>query len=303
VKSSVPNTIKGGRVPDPVTYRNFTETDIAAAHALTVALKWPHRAEDWRFMFQVGAGFVALDAGEVIGTALYWKYGSDRASLGLIIVSPSRQGEGVGRKLMELVLDELKGRATFLHATPAGEPLYTKLGFRTVGTLVQHQGAAFQPPLIALPTGERLRPLGSSDTPRLVEFASRACGLDRAQVLPALLANAEGIGLERDGELLGFSLFRRFGRGFAIGPIVTPHLADDHDENRAKALITHWLSLNQGTFIRMDTPADSGLSDWLEGIGLHCVDRVSKMVLDAPPGGIVADPALREFGIINQAML
>lgn len=285
---------------DRITYRSFTDDDIAAAHALTVELKWPHRADDWAFVVQAGAGFVAVDAGEVIGTALYWTYGDDRASLGMVIVSPARQGLGIGRKLMELVLERLHGRVTFLHATLAGQPLYEKLGFRTAGALDQHQGTAFQPPLMALPSGERLRPLGANDTPRLVELASRACGLDRAQVLPALLANADGIGLDRDGELIGFSLFRRFGRGFAIGPVVATESADSA---RAKALISHWLSLNEGVFIRIDTPADSGLTDWLDGLGLARVDTVAKMVLNAPADGVGNDPQWRQFGIINQAML
>ena len=73
---------------DPITYRPFTHEDIAAAHALTVELKWPHRADDWRLAALLGVGFVAEDASGVIGTALCWKYGADRASLGMVIVSP-----------------------------------------------------------------------------------------------------------------------------------------------------------------------------------------------------------------------
>jgi predicted N-acetyltransferase YhbS len=296
-------------VSDPIAYRTFTDDDIAAAHALTVGLKWPHRAEDWQFAARAGAGFVAMETGKVVGTALYWTYGDDRASLGMVIVAPARQGLGIGRKLMERVLAALDGRVTFLHATLAGQPLYEKLGFRAAGMLDQHQGTAFQPPLMALPPGERLRPLGANDTARLIELASRACGLDRSQTLPALLATADGIGLDRDGELIGFSLFRRFGRGFAIGPVVAP---DSGDPVRAKALISHWLSLNEGVFIRIDTPGESGLAEWLDGLGLPRVDTVMKMVLNAPmaPTGHDdrADPhdpddQCREFAIINQAML
>jgi predicted N-acetyltransferase YhbS len=276
------------RITEQITYRAFTGDDIAAAHALTVELKWPHRADDWRFVVQAGAGFVAEAADGVIGTALYWTYGTERASLGMVIVSPAWQGRGIGKRLMELVLEQLGGRVTFLHATAAGQPLYEKLGFRAAGTLDQHQGAAFQPPLVSLPPGERLRPLGSNDTPQLIELASRACG----------------IALDLDGELLGFALFRRFGRGFAIGPVVAP---DAPDSSRAKALISHWLSLNEGVFVRIDTPGDSGLTEWLDGLGLPRVDTVVKMVLNGPKGGVApfppADADFKQFGIINQAMM
>jgi predicted N-acetyltransferase YhbS len=292
------------QVNERITYRSFTSDDITAAHALTVELKWPHRADDWRFVVQAGAGFVAQTPEGVIGTALYWTYGAQRASLGMVIVSPAWQGRGIGKKLMELVLEQLDGRVTFLHATTAGQPLYEKLGFRAVGTLDQHQGAAFQPPLVSLPPGERLRPLGSSDAPRLIELASRACGLDRGEVLPALLESADGIALDRDGELLGFALFRRFGRGFAIGPVVAP---DAPDSSRAKALISHWLALNEGVFVRIDTPGESGLTEWLDGLGLARVDTVVKMVANGPQGLAApfppADLDFKQFGIINQAMM
>ncbi|WMY10721.1 GNAT family N-acetyltransferase [Paraburkholderia phenoliruptrix] len=287
-------------MPDSITYRRFTLDDVAAAHALTVELKWPHRPDDWKFVAQLGVGFVAEDASGVIGTALCWKYGADRASLGMVIVSPARQGLGIGRKLMEMVLEELGGRITFLHATAAGQPLYEKLGFRAAGTLDQHQGAAFQPPLVSLPAGERLRPLGSSDTARLVELASQASGLDRAEVLPALLDNADGIALDRDGELVGFALFRRFGRGFAIGPVVA---LPSEDSSRAKALISHWLALNAGVFVRVDTPGDSGLADWLEQLGLPRVDTVVRMVRNADPQSVTANATpYVQYGIINQAI-
>jgi predicted N-acetyltransferase YhbS len=285
-------------VSNSIQYRQFTAADIAAAHALTVELKWPHRPEDWQFVAGIGQGFVAERDSQVIGTVFCWKYGEQTSSIGMIIVSPAHQGFGIGRKLTELALAQLGARATMLHATPAGRPLYEKLGFAPVGMLHQHQGPALQPPLLPLPPRERLRPLGVNDTPRLIELASRASGLDRTIVLPALLESAEGIGLDRDGELIGFSLFRRFGHGRAIGPVVAPR---DENSVRAKALIGHWLASNPGMFIRVDTPHESGLSDWLESLGLKQVDSVVKMLRNADHMPRT-DGDLIQYGIINQAI-
>jgi predicted N-acetyltransferase YhbS len=289
---------EGVRVSDSIHYRRFTAADIAAAHALTVELKWPHRAEDWQFVANLGVGFVAERDSEVIGTVFCWKYGAKTASVGMVIVSPAHQGYGIGRRLTEMALEEAGTRATMLHATPAGRPLYEKLGFAPVGVLDQHQGAALQPPLVPLPSRERLRPLGTNDTPRLIELASRAGSLDRSSVLPPLLDCAEGIGLDRDGELIGFALFRRFGRGRAIGPVVAPR---DGDLVRAKALIGHWLASNPGMYVRIDAPGEAGLTDWLESVGLSRVDSVVKMIRNPqqmPP----ADGEFAQFGIINQAL-
>ncbi|MBN3791633.1 GNAT family N-acetyltransferase [Burkholderia sp. Ac-20353] len=276
-----------------LTYRPFAEDDLAAAHRLSTAFNWPHRIEDWRFAMHLGNGFVAEDDSGVVGTALGWRFGESHASLGMVIVSPERQGQGIGRELLARIVEDLGARTTFLHATPAGEPLYTKFGFKPIGTIDQHQGAAFQPPLISLPPGERLRPIGANDGPRLAALASRASGYARSLVIDALLDVANGIALDRDGELLGFALFRRFGRGHVIGPVVAP------DVLRAQALISHWLALHEGMFVRLDVPGDSGLSDWLLGLGLPRVDTVVAMVRGNAPE---RDPAVRPFAIVNQAL-
>lgn len=280
-----------------IIYRSFSLLDVAAARALSSELRWPHRLEDWQFVAQAGTGFVAKDAnGALIGTGLCWKHGPERASLGMVIVAPHRQGHGIGRKLMELLLDELGERTVILHATKEGRPLYEKLGFDAIGTIDQHQGIVCQPPVVSLPLGERLRPLGSNDTASLIDLASRASGLDRETLLPMLLDISEGIALARDGELIGFSLIRRFGHGFSIGPVVAP---DSEDACRAKALISYWLSLQVGAFVRIDIPRECGLSEWLEALGLARVGTVVKM---ARNGTLPTDSSLRQFGIINQAV-
>lgn len=283
------------------TYRAFESTDIIAAHALSLAVGWPHRAEDWQSMFAAGSGFVAQDDGEVIGTALYWKCGTDRGTLGLVIVSPEAQGRGIGRQLMELVLEALGNRVTFLHATPAGKPLYERLGFEACGTVDQHQGVVSSVRSVTPPAGEQLRSLKCEDVPQVVELASRASGLDRSQIIPVLLDVAQGVLLERAGELVGFSLFRRFGRGYAIGPVVAAHSPGDE---RAKALIAHWLAMSSGEFVRIDVPGGAALTDWLNAVGVKRINTVVKMVRNEPAERHSGKPdaIYGVFGIINQAM-
>ncbi|GAB7536159.1 GNAT family N-acetyltransferase [Burkholderia sp. 3C] len=282
-------------------YRRFTAEDVAAAHGLSVAVRWPHRPEDWRFAAEAGGGFVAVEGDAVIGTALYWTFGADRASLGMVIVSPDQQGRGIGRKLMELVLDALGDRVTFLHATPAGQPLYEKLGFAVCGALTQHQGTVAAAPAVELPAGDTLRAATPGDLPALIELASRGCGLDRSATLPALLEVAQAVVLEHDGAIAGFAIARRFGRGFAIGPVVC---APSDDHARAKALVACWLARHVGDFVRIDVPAGAGIEAWLPSVGLVPVDTVVKMVRNAPAAEHSGEPdaAWRAYGIINQAM-
>lgn len=283
-------------------YRKFAPGDVPAAHALSMALGWPYRAEDWQFSANTAIAFVAEERGVVIGTAMCWKFGADRASLGHVIVSSAHQGRGIGRKLMEVVLEELGPRITFLHATLAGRPLYEKLGFSVCGSLEQHQGNVGQPLPVALLDGERLRTANPADFPCLVELASRASGLERHALLSAVLERGESVVLERDGEIVGFSVLRRFGRGHVIGPVVAIR---SHDDARAKALIGYWLTGREGEFVRIDVPSETGLSDWLSEQGLQRVDICSKMVLNAPAREHIGAPdrACRLYAIVSQAML
>lgn len=282
-------------------YRSFTPADIGAAHGLSMAFSWPHRPEDWQFAAEHGTGFVAEENGVVIGTALCWKYGAERASLGLVIVSPDHQGRGIGRKLMQLVLDELGPRITFLHATPAGRPLYEKLGFNVCDTLDQHQGNVGETVAVVLNDGERMRPATAADLAALIDLASSASGFERPAVMSALLRSADSVVLERDGEIIGFSLLRRFGRGQVIGPMAAMPSPDDM---YAKALIGYWLSDRAGEFIRIDVPAGASLADWLIAQGLKRVDTTVKMVrnasADAHQGA--PHPLYRVYGLISQAM-
>ena len=282
----------------------FSEADIEAAHALSQEIRWPHRADDWLLAASTGRGFVVKEGARLVGTALCWPWSERGATLGLVIVAPDQQGRGIGRMLMERLLDTLGPRTTMLHATPAGQPLYEKLGFRKTGLLHQHQGSDFRVPPVEPPPGERLRPLEPGDTARVIELASRASGLDRSALLPALLDVSRGvavIGSERDqrGEtVLGFALLRPFGRGHAIGPVAVAS-DDGRQMQRAQALIANRLAANSGKFTRIDTPDEQGLGPWLESIGLPRVDTVVKM---ARNGELPRDANVLQFAIVNQAL-
>ena len=108
-----------------------------------------------------------------------------------------------------------------------------------------------------------------------------------------MIENGEAVVLDDAGETVGFAFYRRFGRGYVIGPVVA------RDTASAKALIAHWIGSNAGMFIRIDVPGESGLSDWLEELGLARVDNALTMARGAPlkPAG-----GFHVFGLVNQAL-
>ncbi len=276
-----------------INLRRMTATDLPAAHTLSSQERWPHRIEDWEMLLSLGFGYVVERDGEVVGTAMAWLYGLDAATLGMVIVSPKAQGMGLERRLMEAVLADLGDRTVLLNAPDAGVPLYKQLGFEATGPVFQHRGAAFAVPMAELIPDERVRPLGAKDMPTLRALARRATGMDRDALLDALVRGAKGVVLTRKNEPVGFALFRRFGRGYVVGPTIAP------DTSGAKALISHWLGSNIGMFCRLDVPLESDLCLWLEELGLPCVGRVVRMVRGTRPP---IDPSVTVFSLTTQAL-
>lgn len=273
--------------------RRMTADDLVAAQSLSHARGWPHRVEDWEVLLGLGFGYVAEDEDRIVGTAMAWLYGADAATLGMVVVSPDACEAGIDRRLMKAVLGDLGERTTLLNATAEGEALYADMGFEPGSAVFQYQGAAFAVPVAELIPNERVGPLGSKDMPALHDLAQRATGMDRDALLNALVPGGQGIVLTRDHELVGFSLFRRFGLGHVVGPTIAP------DRGGAKALISHWLGSNAGIFCRIDIPEESGLGEWLEELGLPRVGQVRRMVRGRTPA---TDPTTRIFTLTTQAL-
>jgi ribosomal protein S18 acetylase RimI-like enzyme len=281
-------------VSDGVALRAMTAADLSAAHALTDELRWPHRPADWEQVFRHAEGLVAVRDGQIVGTALRWRWGLKHATIGLVVVASACQGRRIGHRLMTALLDGLEGCSVLLHATSEGRGLYERLGFVRTGEIRQHQGIAQLAPLVALGPGRRLRPATDADRPTLHALDAAARGMPRPALIDELFGDAEAtVVLDEDGRARGFAMLRRFGRGHAIGPVVAP------DNEGAQALIAHLAGLNAGRFTRIDIDFDSGLAEWVESLGLLRVDAPTAMVRGAP---LAHDANARLYAIVTQAL-
>jgi predicted N-acetyltransferase YhbS len=282
----MPKTVKAFDI------RAMSDQDCDEAAALSQAVGWPHRAEDWRFLLSLGQGLAAWTEGGLAGTALWWRYGS-QARIGMVIVDPALHRAGIGRALMEEVLGAISEPTILLNSTFAGEALYRGLGFSPVGTVIQHQGSSVSIPPVALRTGERIRPLGRQDGPALAALDAEAMGTDRAHVIDALIEAGEAVVLDDGGKAVGLAFCRRFGRGQLIGPVIA------RDTKAARALIAYWLGLNAGQFVRVDVTGESGLSSWLDELGLARMPAVVTMLRGVSPS---APADRRVFAVASHAL-
>jgi GNAT superfamily N-acetyltransferase len=276
------------------TLRRMQPQDLPEGLRLTQAQSWSYRLEDWNLHFRLGKGWVACDAGgRVLGTALWWPYGERYATVGLVVVDRHQQGKGIGRKLMNAVMEDAGARSLQLVATRAGMRLYEQCGFREQGAICQHQGvaAAATPPIET--SMAVLSAVTSGDLATIASWDANAFGTDRTSVLAAVMATGEGVLASRAGRLAGYALAREAGRGTTIGPVVA------EDETLAIEMVARLLERRSG-IIRLDVPEDATLlRGWLESSGISCIDTAAVMIRGTP---LPHNGAARVLGLVSQAL-
>jgi GNAT superfamily N-acetyltransferase len=243
-------------------------------HALSLSVGWPHRAEDWQFLREIGQGFVALDEiGRVLGSAMWFSHGADFATVGMVITSPRLQTLGAGQWLMKRIFDRIPGRDLRLNATRAARRLYLSLDFQPEKTVYQCQGIARMPTTASLvEAGGDIRTLNTSHVQAMVDLDAAGFGVRRAALIEKLFAHSTGYGLFDQKKLAAFALCRPFGRGHVVGPVVAQSDAD------AMAVVRRHVADHSGTFLRADTHMDSGeFAAFLSHAGLPVFDTVLTM--------------------------
>lgn len=274
---------------------------LPAALGLSQAAGWPHTLADWAMALSLSHGLAILEDDRLVAAALVTPFGPV-ATVNRVLVTPDRQGRGLGRRLMEEALSAQKPAEWRLIATDEGRPLYEKFGFAGSGTILQLQGLA-APKGAAEPLGDGssdgLAPISVGDLDAVAAVDRRAGGHERRALLAAFLAAGSGVLLRQGGEITGFVLLRPFGRGEVAGPVVaaTP---DD-----ARRLLHHVLASRAGSFLRVDTDEATGLAPFLIENGLALAGTGLRMSLGALPDAAetVASPTRppRTFALAAQA--
>ncbi|WP_434623336.1 GNAT family N-acetyltransferase [Azospirillum sp. B2RO_4] len=274
----------------------FQPKHLEDALVLSRQAQWPHRLEDWSLTLSLSRGLVAVDAetSQVVGTVLLTPYGEDAATINMVIVDEGWRGLGLGRRLMDEAMALAGDRPLRLVATTDGLPLYEKLGFHEIGTVLQHQGEASPMSVVAM---EDVAPANTDDRAAIAALDRQAFGADRNLLLKRFAEIGSFTLLRRHGVPVGFAALRDFGRGQVIGPVVAP------DADGAKALICPIIAANAGKFLRVDTTADTGLGPWLTDCGLRHVGGGIAMRRAAPTPSAPASPAaVSTFALASQAL-
>ncbi|UVC12274.1 GNAT family N-acetyltransferase (plasmid) [Rhizobium sp. TH2] len=265
----------------------FGTQHLEGALALSRQAGWPHRLADWEMALALSTGVVVLENEKVVGTTLTTRYGSDCATINMVVVDEAMRGRGLGRRLMEAGLDAARGSPCRLVATQEGLPLYERMGFREVGSILQHQGFC-----AAVDAPADVEWAQQDDLPEIAALDQGAFGADRNGLISYLQNIGRFAVIRRGGHVAGFSASRSFGRGEVIGPVVAENAED------AGKLILFPMAGQRHAFLRVDTTSASGLSSWLVERGLVHVGGGTAMQRGGQPGK--PSPA-KTFALANQA--
>jgi GNAT superfamily N-acetyltransferase len=180
-----------------LSFRTLTEDDIPIAHEiLRAAYGGPTNRMSRYLTLQPNDWLLALadEAAVGLGGATHYSSFSSFSSfsyIGMLGVLPSMQGHGIGRAIMEALLQRVEERGcptVLLDASNAGIRLYTQLGFveDDKAVLLQRDDILQVMPPVYDGT---ITPIQESELPDLVAFDAPLFGAARAHVLASYLAD------------------------------------------------------------------------------------------------------------------
>ena len=225
---------------------------------------------------------MAVENDRLLGTVTTTTYGPELAWIGMMLVHPDHRRRGIGTQLMRAALDHLRGRGIQcirLDATPAGLPVYEKLGFVPEWTLARHQAA--------VSTGNAVgtRELSERDWPAVERLDAAAFGVARTRILRSLAEGSRATLVSPpDGPILGYGMLRPGSSCDYLGPLVCamPSLSFLH-------IVLTLLVKAEGRPVFWDVPRRNFLATSLaRQVGFTPVRELTRMRLG--PDSIPSDP-------------
>lgn len=203
-----------------IVIRRLTYADIDAGLRLGAQNGWNQRDADWRRQLDLEpeACFAAEADGQVVGTACACVF-EHVAWVNLVLVDQMWRGKGIGTRLMRYVLAYLDERgipSIRLDATPLGQPVYEKLGFKVEYTLTRYDGTGAVKP----PWAPEIEVARHSDLSDIAELDRAITGTPRAKLLHHLLGARDGklLVARRANTLAGYAGYRPGAHAWQIGP-------------------------------------------------------------------------------------
>ena len=211
-----------------IVYRKMKPEDIPAGLSLCRSAGWNQLARDWQLFLHLspeGCRVAIDETGKVVGTVTTVRYQDHFAWIGMVLVDPAKQRQGIGMQLLHEAIQILKDAENIkLDATPAGREVYLKLNFVDEYKLSRMHVASLASLQL---TGSNARSMQARDLQVLIKFDHEVFGADRKDVLEWMFQGAPQLAYfdEEKNQINGYC-FGRSGYNFThIGPVIARNLS------------------------------------------------------------------------------
>jgi len=222
----------------------LTSADAEACLALSDEAGWNQTKEDWRLFIGKGRTFGIRDGqARLIATAAALPYKENFGFVSMVLVTSARRREGLATRLVNLSIDHLRGRqlVPVLDATPAGETVYARQGFRSLFSIERWQGQSQ-----GGSAANDVRDYASSDLASVIALDAETLGAGRGAILAGFIDRVESRAFVSPAGT-GFALIRAGRKALQLGPIVAGSIVE------ALKLLQSVLAAVRGT-IFIDVP-------------------------------------------------
>jgi GNAT superfamily N-acetyltransferase len=246
-----------------LSYRLMIPEDIPAGLALCRAAGWNQLARDWQlFLHSRPHGcLVATNGDQVVGTVATINYQHFFSWIGMVLVDPACQRQGIGMQLLKEALQILQHEQTIkLDATPAGRAMYLKLDFVDEYPLSRMVCMG----ILKSWTNSNARPMNKNDLAAVAEFDRTVFGADRKPLLEWMHEGTPQFAfvIEEKNKIQGYCFGRQGYNFIHIGPVIA------NDLDHAKKLVSAALDNCIGKAVILDClPLDPEWKTWLTAIG------------------------------------
>ncbi|MGV9312967.1 GNAT family N-acetyltransferase [Streptomyces sp. NPDC003691] len=268
--------------PSELPVRRLTRGDLADCAELSEHRGWSREESTWALLLTAGTGFGIDDPGGkgLAACCVLTPYGGELAAVGKLLVAKEYGHQGMGRRLMNRVMEAAGDTPLVLYATPYGQPLYQKLGFTNIGNVERIRGRLSAAAMDSV-RGVRTRRATAEDIPAIVRLDAECFGLDRTAMITRLPGVTERLWVaEDDHGLSGFAGVWEDGSRHKLGPLTAK------DTPTARALLAAAGGAVDGE-VRADVDGrHQELLDWAVEYGMRAAGTTVLMTygIDALPG-------------------
>ena len=215
-----------------ISIREMRPADLEALMQIKNAENWNQTEEDWLFLIRSNPKYclVAVTGNKVIGSVTAMGYQQKLAWIGMMLVSENYRGFGVSKILLNNIIKRLdKCNSIKLDATPAGIPVYKKIGFVEEYAIDRMVCSKFPSEIIDQEDARsyEISKILPDDINGLLPLDKMIFGIERPELFRYLSTNKKKISfqLKQEDHLKGFIFCREGSNYMQIGPLVADSLS------------------------------------------------------------------------------